>query len=548
VTRLIHRLIAAAAACSLASCAQYSSVYERGPAYHYRPGTQVGALIAKGLDASRIKPEVALGCYLDAAACAANRLRSDPGDDSARHDYNFAVSRLFDVIRVARLEPWTAPITVPGADGAWQFSAPAGNGPQYNPANYVILPADRYRFGGEYIRQHSGRDGLGAPLIVVSRPGLDYTTIDSLASGKSISYGMTAVLRFQGRRASISFEDPLAQESVQFAGHRFPLAADFSAPLAMALAQEHPEWFALASLFLPQRYAQTARIAHLQPYDPSKVPVIFIHGLLDSSATWTPMINALRADPVIRRRYQFLIYSYPSGYPYPYSAAIMRKQLDLFDARYPGHRKFILIGHSMGGCIARTMITDSGMTLWNAYFKRPPAKLAVSPDARQFLTDLLIFRHRNDVGRVIFISTPHRGSDLARTWVVRVVSGLVESPITLVRIVQQVRSFASQDSKDLILRRIPNSVDTLAPNDRFVRVMNTIPLTAGIPYNSIMGDRGRGGNLNHIAPVSSDGVVPYWSSHLDGAQSELIVPSNHMAHQNPQAIREVDRILDQSGS
>jgi hypothetical protein len=41
----------------------------------------------------------------------------------------------------------------------------------------------------------------------------------------------------------------------------------------------------------------------------------------------------------------------------------------------------------------------------------------------------------------------------------------------------------------------------------------------------------------------SDGVVPYWSSHLDGAVSELVVPSEHGAHRNPQAIAEVKRIL-----
>jgi len=38
-------------------------------------------------------------------------------------------------------------------------------------------------------------------------------------------------------------------------------------------------------------------------------------------------------------------------------------------------------------------------------------------------------------------------------------------------------------------------------------------------------------------------IVPYWSSHLDGVQSELIVNSGHDAEYNPQAIREVERIL-----
>jgi hypothetical protein len=60
---------------------------------------------------------------------------------------------------------------------------------------------------------------------------------------------------------------------------------------------------------------------------------------------------------------------------------------------------------------------------------------------------------------------------------------------------------------------------------------------------SIIGDRGRGDT-----PNSSDGVVPYWSSHLPDAQSELIVNSDHGAQYNPNAIREVERILKLSTS
>ncbi len=44
-------------------------------------------------------------------------------------------------------------------------------------------------------------------------------------------------------------------------------------------------------------------------------------------------------------------------------------------------------------------------------------------------------------------------------------------------------------------------------------------------------------------PTAATGVVAYWSSHLDGAQSEKVVPSGHPAHQNPQGMEEVDRIL-----
>jgi hypothetical protein len=85
---------------------------------------------------------------------------------------------------------------------------------------------------------------------------------------------------------------------------------------------------------------------------------------------------------------------------------------------------------------------------------------------------------------------------------------------------------------------VPTSIDTLSPQNRFLRTMNKLPIADHIPYYCIIGDRGRGDT-----PNSSDGVVPYWSSHLDGAQSERIVPSGHPAHQNKQGMEEVDRIL-----
>jgi len=97
---------------------------------------------------------------------------------------------------------------------------------------------------------------------------------------------------------------------------------------------------------------------------------------------------------------------------------------------------------------------------------------------------------------------------------------------------------ADSSAKKAKKLRIPTSIDTLSPQNRFVRTMNKLPIADHIPYHSIIGDRRRGDT-----PISSDGVVPYWSSHLDGAQSERIVPSGHPAHQNKQGMEEVDRIL-----
>ena len=136
------------------------------------------------------------------------------------------------------------------------------------------------------------------------------------------------------------------------------------------------------------------------------------------------------------------------------------------------------------------------------------------------------------------MSAPHRGSDLAKNFIGRLASMLVRAPTKLLSAGLVAMQSLTPDPAALKLKGLPNSVDTLAPNNRFVVAINKIPIAPGIPYHSIVGDRGRGDT-----PNSSDSVVAYWSSHLDGAASERIVPSNHSTPLNPEAIAEVHRIL-----
>src|ERR1700745_2124808 len=80
---------------------------------------------------------------------------------------------------------------------------------------------------------------------------------------------------------------------------------------------------------------------------------------------------------------------------------------------------------------------------------------------------------------------------------------------------QEMLRVTSSREEELKPKRRANSVDSLSPKSRFLSALNTIPMTPGVPYHTIIGDRGRGD-----LPNSSDGVVPYWSSHMDGARSE----------------------------
>jgi pimeloyl-ACP methyl ester carboxylesterase len=539
-------LIALAAAAGLSGCARYADVAKRRPEFH-PVRTTVGALasvqqsITSALRQEKHKPLVALGELLAAAETASEQLRHNPDDTVALDAYNFAVARVIGTVQEAKLDPWTQPLRVPSAGGEFVLTHAPDPRPQRNPALYDFIPADQFKIGGKYVKEHKRKPGIGAPVVAVGR-GMNKDARRDFTL-PHIFYGMTVVVRFEGRRAVVSFEDPLSTERVTFGGHSFSLAADYTVPLAVMLASGKPQKLELTRLLRPAEYAETARIARLQPYDPNKTVVLVIHGLMDSPATWTPMINDLRGDEQIRRNYQFWFYSYPSGYPYPYSAMILRQELDQIQRRYPLQKKMVVIGHSMGGCISRLLITDTGDKVWNEIFGKPPEQVPMSAESKKLFRDTIIFRHRPEVGRVIFIAAPLRGSEIASNPVGRIGSSLVKSPVTLLKAGGDALKVVTLQTNDLKLKRIPNSVDTLAPNNRFVKAINTVPVTPGIPHHVICGDQGKGGNKDHTKPVMSDGVVPYWSSHMETAQSELIVPSWHTAHQNPQAIAEVKRIL-----
>lgn len=525
---------------TVTSCSHYSTVSERRATY--QSPTPSGQMIAKALKHPAKQPQAQIVRYLDAAATAEAVLEKKPGDSQARADYNFAVARIFEAINDAGLEPWKAPLQCQGAGQPWSLSFKAEGFQKLNPSNFVIRPTDRYQFEGRLVVQQSQKEGLGAPLVVNSKD-FDVTKIDPFAQGKHAYYGMTGLVEFKGRECVATLLDPLSVETVKVAGQTYPLAANFTAPIALALAELKPRKKELGGLFKPDEFATGARLARLQPYDPKKIPILCVHGLGDSQATWAPMIESLRADPVIRQNYQVWFFSYASGNPYPLSASLLRKQLDAINTRYPDHKKIVLLGHSMGGMISRVLMTDSGMKLWNAVYDKPPAEMPFSEETRKIMTNSLIFQHRPEISRVIFLSPSHRGADMATNFFGRMGSKLIGGPKKMLNGDTSVLALAKPNSTGVQLMKMPNSIDFLNPKNRFVNNLAALPLAKGIPFHSILGDRGKGGNKDHTPPVSTDGIVPYWSSHLEGAESEVIIPSGHWTNQHPQGIAEAKRIL-----
>ncbi len=478
----------------------------------------------------------ALAHDLLAAKISYGVLERHPKNEAARSIYNFAVARVVQDVDRTDLEPWRHPITVLTDQGGYTLVSPKPVDAEHDPSRYDLFPIDTLKIGGTFFKTYSTVSGIGAPIAVVGH--METPHFRQQYKYRRVYAPITAIVRFSGRQAHLEFIDPLKTERITLNKQVFPLAADFDAPTALLIARERPERLGMSRVLNPGAYADTAMLCQLQQFDPARTPVIFVHGLQETGASWAPMIDSLRDDPWIRQHYQFWFFSYPSGYPYPYAAALLRQDLDGIRRAFPNHKRIVLIGHSMGGMICRLMITDAGDKIWRDYFATPPAKTPLASDTRKLLEQALILKHRPEVQRVIFISTPHRGSKLAAGWIGRIGAALVRAPQRFTSIYTSTKPLLIADPAARPLNRMPNSVDTLEPNDRFVQAVNRLPITSGIPYHSIMGDRGRGDT-----PNSSDGVVPYWSSHLAGARSELVVNSDHGAQYNPQAIREVERIL-----
>jgi hypothetical protein len=145
----------------------------------------------------------------------------------------------------------------------------------------------------------------------------------------------------------------------------------------------------------------------------------------------------------------------------------------------------------------------------------------------------MIFSPVPAVKRVIFIAVPHRGSDLAASWYGKLASSLIKLPAYLIDNNLQMLS-----KKRRVLPERYNGIDNLSPDGRALKLLNALPISRDVPYHSIIGNNEKRG-----VPGGTDGVVSYKSSHLDMAESEIVVKSGHSVQQNPLAIQEIRRIL-----
>ena len=393
--------------------------------------------------------------------------------------------------------------------------------------------------------------GIGAPLICCLTPAaIEAQDAERTRFAEQQTLPGTLMIDFtrpeEGIAARLEFLDSRNRSETELGKYRLPLEMDFSTPLAYMVRNPLPFDY-LTYMIRPGKTRQMQGLYLFEPYRSNRIPVVFVHGLMSNIRTWMQMINTLESDPILRKYYQFWGFTYSSGNPVLYSARQLRdalldeqKKLKASGESTKMFDRMVLVGHSMGGLVAKAMVLDPGKGLIQPIFGKDPDMVLdkLTPEQRQNVESTFCFKPLPFVKRVVFLAVPHRGSEFAHGWIGQFGSYMVDLPVALVTrgdgIVKTLMNkgvFLPNDSV------FATGIDNLDPNNRTLRVLNQTPFAPGVVYHSIIGNRKDG------VPGGSDGVVPYLSSHLDGAASELVVKSGHSVQVNPLAIQELRRIL-----
>ena len=417
------------------------------------------------------------------------------------------------------------------------------------------------------LMQKNRQPGAGIPLVGFLAP---QETHKILKSPRGLTIPVTLIVELNENDSNdmevrldyldTSLLETAPSELPFLAEDDVPLALDFSTPLACFL-NSLPDRNLISVMLESDRQEDHSGLFLIEPYQPGKIPVLFIHGLMSSPDTWVQMINSLKNDPVIRKRYQFWFYSFSSGMPILATAGNLRQillaareELGTTQEARENFDKMVLIGHSMGGLVSRTLLQDDPRYMLETVTQRTWDEItaSLSEEEMDAVETFAVLPPLPFVNRVVFMAVPHRGSEMAKWSLARFGSRLVSLPKTLrdklplfARVFEKLNKEKYEELEKMHRERgdqegqhSVSGLYDLDPDSLFIQALADSPMKKGLVYHSIIGDQDR---ADH--PGGTDGVVPYSSSHLDNAASEVIVHSGHSIHRSPAAMRELLRIL-----
>ena len=294
----------------------------------------------------------------------------------------------------------------------------------------ITLPLARYHLAPRS-RMPSQPDALGIPML------LDYDTSRApLYPRDGLLISATAVYRRIDGEPHLSLVSGKA--TIDLKGSSYPLKIDNLAPITeMSRRGRHVARSGFRNMLRPGSMRERSGIFLTEPYDPKKTIVLMVPGLQSTPFAFVDLLKAMRLDPEVSAHFQVWTFLYSTGTPVFFNALRLRQELDKTIHEVDPHdhdfatRHIVVLGHSMGGLMAHTLVSSSGNSVWGSVFAVPPQQLKGDPQTIRQIKDALIFRSNPSVVRAIFVATPHRGSKLAESWIGRVGASLIRLPTTV---------------------------------------------------------------------------------------------------------------------
>lgn len=491
---------------------------------------------ARALEAEENPGSVDAYFQLAALTCVSG-IAGDVRDRRTIELHRTALSKLVVVgQRFGRLDPASG-LTVESCNGS-RFIPLKKTGFVWQDSDFQnLVPVGTYRT--DVLSKAYCSDGIGVPLVVLGNSCRSRRFMQ-----KTSAFSATLIMRspsgcgakdclIQGavdlsvsKLPTLELVDSRRLRHVQMGAQTKRIARDLSAPLVYRLSTAPRNYW--KEFVRPDSGLSQGQLQMLEPYQPGKIPVVFIHGLLSDPYTWSQMINELLARPEFIDRFQVWVYNYPTGRAFISSAtklrfdlATLRQSLDP-ERSDPALSEMVLVGHSLGGILAKLQVTSTQDALWNSVANRPLDDLSVPEQFRDELRQYFYFAPSPDVKRVVYMGTPHRGSAYAKRCVGRLTSKLVRRPAW-----EQMRHQTMVDANpgvfsDEVRDRIPTSIDLLDPESQLLQAIKDLQVSPDVRLHSVIGDYAW-----RIGFGRSDLVVPVQSARETAAVSELVIKAKH---------------------
>jgi len=414
--------------------------------------------------------------------------------------------------------------------------------------NITVPKTDtNYNLTNYYVRKGAGLPVIFHPDANVSSDPLDI--YHNLGHPMSATIVMLPNDDLEKGFCRIEVVNSRAYSTIKVSGKEIPLAGDFSAAYQEMLERDLSSKLWIMGFLDGDRESKFQGLYMAEPYNPDKIPVVFVHGLLSTPATWMETMNELDQIPGIKERYQFWFYMYPTSGSILLNGTDLRENLHRtihhLDPKNdnPTLKRMVLIGHSMGGLLARLQVVYSDDKLYSGLCRVPFNELQGKPTVLELARKTLFFDPNPNISHVVYIGTPHNGSPLSFTPTGRLGSLIAHTPSWQ----KNFRSELNEQNPSAFLPAFkiqsqPNSIDMLGFENPFLKVFQGLRPSEHIQVHSIAGD------LNQLFESrKGDSVVPLTSALATKSDTVTIVQERHMElHHHPKTISEITRILQQN--